>query len=458
MSATPGDAATTSSSHDAFVAAKARSLDVDQSLPIRLYYRLASNLLKQASIYRDEKNVLDLYINLLRFTSLVTDTIPNHRDYHLYFQLKVEYGKKLNQILNELEELKPEVLKLIGLTTSDRQDAVLPKNSQNAANNSSLARPTYLRNQPNPNINIQKDYGLSSSSGRRDYLNRPSNSESPVFNPTYLDESTSPVSSSSPRAKGETPTRHSIPGYAGQTIRRSPVRPPKVQYPHSVETKPVELPSLQKALQAVKLSAGAPSVDSTLEASSSIWPKSETLFTTDPKIFSLRRQPSPPSVKASVHTLPMVEQSNTQLRPSQVADPRPGPPRGSNFHFPDTKRRKNLHISSRMLEEFLKLASINTQNNLETCGVLTGYLRKGVFNITTLIIPKQKSTPDTCETLNEEELFGIQEQRGLFQLGWIHTHPKQTCFMSSVDLHTHYSYQVCVLFHLQLHNFVWPTW
>jgi hypothetical protein len=33
-----------------------------------------------------------------------------------------------------------------------------------------------------------------------------------------------------------------------------------------------------------------------------------------------------------------------------------------------------------MLEEFLKLASINTQNNLETCGVLTGYLVSS-FNI-----------------------------------------------------------------------------
>jgi STAM-binding protein len=26
-------------------------------------------------------------------------------------------------------------------------------------------------------------------------------------------------------------------------------------------------------------------------------------------------------------------------------------------------------------------------------------------------------------------------------LGWIHTHPTQTCFMSSVDLHTQFSYQ-----------------
>jgi len=27
-------------------------------------------------------------------------------------------------------------------------------------------------------------------------------------------------------------------------------------------------------------------------------------------------------------------------------------------------------------------------------------------------------------------------------LGWIHTHPTQTCFMSSRDLHTHCGYQV----------------
>lgn len=79
-----------------------------------------------------------------------------------------------------------------------------------------------------------------------------------------------------------------------------------------------------------------------------------------------------------------------------------------------------------------------------------------------------------CETLNEEDIFEVQDKRSLFPLGWIHvsghiysllpdikfaewykvlvfwsfrhiifqTHPSQSCFMSSVDLHTHYSYQV----------------
>lgn len=30
----------------------------------------------------------------------------------------------------------------------------------------------------------------------------------------------------------------------------------------------------------------------------------------------------------------------------------------------------------------------------------------------------------------------------LLTLGWIHTHPSQSCFLSSVDLHTQYSYQL----------------
>ena len=33
------------------------------------------------------------------------------------------------------------------------------------------------------------------------------------------------------------------------------------------------------------------------------------------------------------------------------------------------------------------------------------------------------------------------EDPSLLTLGWIHTHPTQTCFLSSVDLHTHCGYQ-----------------
>ena len=54
----------------------------------------------------------------------------------------------------------------------------------------------------------------------------------------------------------------------------------------------------------------------------------------------------------------------------------------------------------------------------------------------------QEGTSDTVAALGEEEIFEAQDSRGLFPLGWIHTHPSQTCFLSSIDIHTQCGYQV----------------
>jgi STAM-binding protein len=40
------------------------------------------------------------------------------------------------------------------------------------------------------------------------------------------------------------------------------------------------------------------------------------------------------------------------------------------------------------------------------------------------------------------ELFEYVDTEGLMVCGWIHTHPTQTCFLSSRDLHTSVGYQV----------------
>ncbi|CAI0626349.1 unnamed protein product [Linum tenue] len=87
----------------------ARKVEVDSRIPLRYYYRIADNLLRQATVYRDERNVVDLYIMLLRFSSLVSETIPFHRDYHSYLlKEKASYRKRLLSVLEELESLKPE--------------------------------------------------------------------------------------------------------------------------------------------------------------------------------------------------------------------------------------------------------------------------------------------------------------------------------------------------------------
>ncbi|XP_054824421.1 AMSH-like ubiquitin thioesterase 2 isoform X2 [Prosopis cineraria] len=109
-----------------------------------------------------------------------------------------------------------------------------------------------------------------------------------------------------------------------------------------------------------------------------------------------------------------------------------------------SKTMRDVHISMRLMEDFLELAKENTEKDLETCGILGGFRAKGTLYMTTLIIPKQESTSSSCQAMNEEEVFAILNERSLLPVGWIHTHPSQNCFMSSVDLHTQYSYQVMV--------------
>ncbi|KAL5826734.1 hypothetical protein ACOSQ3_018571 [Xanthoceras sorbifolium] len=115
------------------------------------------------------------------------------------------------------------------------------------------------------------------------------------------------------------------------------------------------------------------------------------------------------------------------------------------YNEPSTSKvLQDVHISAGLMEDFLDLAKDNTDKDLETCGVLGAFLENSTFYVTTLIIPKQDSTSSTCQAINEEDVFAIQNERSLFPVGWIHTHPSQSCFLSSVDLHTHYSYQVMV--------------
>lgn len=95
-----------------------------------------------------------------------------------------------------------------------------------------------------------------------------------------------------------------------------------------------------------------------------------------------------------------------------------------------------------LTQRFLRLAESNTVRGTETCGVLCGRLSRDELVVSHVVVPKQTSGPDFCDMENVEELFRIQDQHNLLTLGWIHTHPTQTAFLSSVDLHTHCSFQL----------------
>ncbi|CAI5657878.1 unnamed protein product [Oreochromis niloticus] len=103
---------------------------------------------------------------------------------------------------------------------------------------------------------------------------------------------------------------------------------------------------------------------------------------------------------------------------------------------------RRVLIPKGLTQSFLSLARSNTTRGIETCGVLCGQLTHNEFTLTHVVIPKQTAGPDFCDMENVEELFSFQDEHHLLTLGWIHTHPTQTAFLSSVDLHTHCSYQL----------------
>ncbi|KAJ3938972.1 uncharacterized protein N0V96_011084 [Colletotrichum fioriniae] len=101
-----------------------------------------------------------------------------------------------------------------------------------------------------------------------------------------------------------------------------------------------------------------------------------------------------------------------------------------------------VFLPTQLRDTFLNIASENTRRGLEMCGILCGRPVNNALFISCLLIPEQKCTPDTCETENESSMLDYCINEDLLVVGWIHTHPTQTCFMSSRDLHTQAGYQV----------------
>lgn len=102
---------------------------------------------------------------------------------------------------------------------------------------------------------------------------------------------------------------------------------------------------------------------------------------------------------------------------------------------------RDVFVPSDLVRKFLGVAEHNTMKNIETCGILAGKLSKNAFYISHVLIPKQAGTSDSCVAEDEEDILMYQDPRDLITLGWIHTHPSQTAFLSSVDMHNQYGYQ-----------------
>ncbi|KAF3334547.1 AMSH-like ubiquitin thioesterase 3 isoform X1 [Carex littledalei] len=404
-----------------------RPVEVDHRISLPYYYRIAENLLRQAKIYREEKNLIDLYIILVRCSSLLCETIPAHRDYGTFkSREKSLFRKKLLDVVSELETIKPAVLHQI-----NTHNKAIKLRKETSASSSSSTYTSTVSSPQNYQTYAGNVHGSSSKqSGTRNQV-------------VPLDQFQR-LSINVPYPKEETLSRHSILGPNGLRGNwTGPVTGIRVQYPSSAGLTQSDISGLlpesykQEGLKpdtAPELPPGKSNYDleSVLSLDDGRWSSSPTDILQEMETANHLniQQPSPPPVRAEV------QQVSSSIPPDRVADPRPGPALSNSGRYQD------LHVPVKLMECFLRVAEANTTKNLETCGILGGSLKNRTFFVSTLIIPKQKATSDSCTATNEEELFEVQDKNSLFTLGWIHTHPTQTCFLSSIDLHNHYSYQV----------------
>ncbi|KAI1344381.1 hypothetical protein F5Y15DRAFT_366458 [Xylariaceae sp. FL0016] len=179
-------------------------------------------------------------------------------------------------------------------------------------------------------------------------------------------------------------------------------------------------------------------------------PPKEDFELIDPRLTSYT--PIVPSKKPLIpeRTLPRPEQSlQIPEPPPKVRDASAGPakkqPRRTfrpAAYLENGEPIRPVFLPSELRQRFLSIAAPNTKRGLEMCGILCGTAVNNALFVRCLLIPEQKCTSDTCETVNEGTMLDYCMTEDLLVLGWIHTHPTQTCFMSSRDLHTQSGYQV----------------
>jgi STAM-binding protein len=445
---------------DRLVAANADTLQVpvDNLLPISTYYRTLTVLDRQISAYRAESNVEQLYVMLHRYASLLVDTIPKHKNFAKTDAAYILHRHKvINTIMPELERLKLELNLRAGYISDDDShkrfmDAPFsPKNLPGTTMLSSGALPQ-LKNWGSSSSSIDNN----SNSSKGDvlaFLNLPSDDSSstvvatvlPDIPTTRLPGRTSPASATALNRHTVLPPSPSQPppsSFNQQQAPRPPPPPPPPPPPSSsVNNKATtNYPSLIES-QLASLQVTQPPPPSHPQphpyAELQLGPQEYPLINVRPPM-------GPPDPNDTCCTpLPPSSYTSTTGDNNNYNNMAIAPAVG----VPEVRKRERLRhiqISIGLMDEFLRYATHNTMSNIETCAILAGTLapNDATFYITSLIIPKQKGTSDQVEMLNEEEIFEAQDSRSLYPLGWIHTHPSQTCFLSSIDIHTQFGYQV----------------
>ncbi|XP_060712343.1 STAM-binding protein-like [Hemiscyllium ocellatum] len=331
---------------------KGSSVDVNDDVPPRRYFRSGVEIIRMASVYVDEGNLESAFVLYNKYITLFLEKLPKHRDYKTsVIPEKRETIKKLKEIaFPRAEQLKSELLQRYAVEYAEHQELQRREAEKFAQE---LARQQELEDEKQRVAQMRQQQAEQEQFHAFEEMIRRKELEKERLK--VLEEYAKPENSPLPK---DFPL---VPGVQGP---------------------PDNLP------------------------------------------------PASPTAALPNAVPPIVDRSK---KPTTF---------GTNWNNFSADRLRNMVVPKSLCQQFLQLSEANTARGVETCGILCGKLMQNEFTITHVLVPKQTAGPDYCNTENEEELFLIQDRDDLITLGWIHTHPTQTAFLSSVDLHTHSSYQI----------------
>lgn len=359
-----------------------RMVELDQDIPPRLYLRSGLDMERMASIYHQQGHLENAYVLYNKFITLFVEKLPLHREYH---QCSVSPEKQI--IMKKLQD-----------EAFPRRDELKKRLEEKYQREFT----DYIRNTPLQNQSAVEGCGQQ--------LQRVSLLDSESHNRAYLLEGG--TKSRAFLLEGGTQNQALL--LDDQTRWLEEKRRVEELRKRQIESEQFRYFEDQLHRQELANQRAEPQV--ALKVSD----------VTDSSCVS--QQP----IRANVQ--PQGAGPNrTRATPVQSS---------AAFHSQRVEGLRRVVVPNDLTLRFLRLAESNTGRGLETCGVLCGRLTRDELSVSHVVVPKQSSGPDFCDMENVEELFSFQDKHNLLTLGWIHTHPTQTAFLSSVDLHTHCSFQL----------------
>ncbi|EXJ94740.1 hypothetical protein A1O1_03137 [Capronia coronata CBS 617.96] len=393
----------------------AQDYEYDASIPLRYWLRSAQAMLKEAEIYVREGDEETTYLLLFRHAHLILSQLPAHpqaRDKVNRLLLK-EAEQEVNQNFRVLDLLKPRINERYDryVRLMKEREARRIAQTQSQPSGEYPAQQAALDQRAEP-LRAYEHQDLALRLAQKEISRRAANRQAASTSVTEGDDLSRRLQEIRARVEGRT--------------QPTPLDRDGRPQPSAANSFTYHYPSIPSHHDQSALGPPLPQ-----------GPRSDVqrdIATSPPAI--------PPKPGSTATQPPARPEKVSQPSASRSATPEPVHTFAPAAYLENGTPLRTVFLPPTLRTTFLRIAHKNTLANLETCGFLAGTLIANAFFISRLIVPAQTSTSDTCEMTNESQLFDYVDSEDLMILGWIHTHPTQTCFMSSRDLHTHAGYQM----------------